>query len=288
MTYTIPVPRKVKQVHSARYAPIDSLITYNALPNGALPHLDPFLFLNHHGPQQYPPDNQGLPFGPHPHRGMETVTCILDGDIMHKDSEGYQSVIGPGGVQWMRAGSGLMHEEVSSEEFKKNGGPLEILQLWVNLPARFKMAQPAYLGLQQEEIPTVESNGVRIQVLSGQWNEVVGPYKGLTEIHMAILHMTQGTTWKHQVSESETVFFYVVRGSCSLNGVSVNARQLAEFRDHGTSLEVQAFEHTIILLAYAAPFHEPIAMQGPFVMNTQEQLQEAFRDYYEGRMGVWT
>ena len=109
--------------------------------------VDPFIFLNHHGPQNYGPDNSGLPFGPHPHRGMETVTIIIEGDIAHKDSAGNNSVIESGGVQWMTAGKGLIHEEVSSDEFKEKGGPLEILQLWVNLPARLKMTEPKYKGL---------------------------------------------------------------------------------------------------------------------------------------------
>jgi redox-sensitive bicupin YhaK (pirin superfamily) len=104
--------------------------------------LDPFIFLNHHGPQTYRPQNQGLPFGPHPHRGFETVTFILEGDIMHQDTGGYKSTIAAGGIQWMTAGSGLIHSEVSSGEFKSQGGPLEILQLWLNLPARYKMTPP--------------------------------------------------------------------------------------------------------------------------------------------------
>src|SRR6187549_1845772 len=126
--------RSIKKIHKAVYEPIADLVTYRAIPTASIDYIDPFLFLNHHGPQVYLPNNRGLPFGPHPHRGFETVTFILDGDIFHKDSGGYEGTILPGGVQWMTAGSGLIHSEVSSENFKKNGGPLEILQLWVNLP----------------------------------------------------------------------------------------------------------------------------------------------------------
>lgn len=114
--------RKIKKIHSAEYRPIADLITYSPLPTRSLHMIDPFLFLNHHGFQTYPPHNNGLPFGPHPHRGMETVTFIVEGDIMHKDSSGHESVIGPGGVQYMTAGKGLIHAEVSSSEFKKEGG----------------------------------------------------------------------------------------------------------------------------------------------------------------------
>ncbi len=121
--------RTIKGIHKAEYQPIGDLITYRALPTLSIEMIDPFLFLNHHGPQVYKPYNNGLPFGPHPHRGMETVTFIIDGDIVHKDSGGNESVIKAGGIQWMTAGSGLIHEEISSDDFLRNGGSMEILQL---------------------------------------------------------------------------------------------------------------------------------------------------------------
>ncbi len=123
--------------------------------------LDPFLFLNHHGPQTYPANNRGLPFGPHPHRGFETVTFILEGSLAHADSASHQSVINAGGVQWMTAGSGIVHAEISPPAFLREGGPLEILQLWVNLPAHLKMSEPRYVGLQQESIPRYCAAGRR-------------------------------------------------------------------------------------------------------------------------------
>src|SRR5215217_1466840 len=143
--------------HKAVYDPIGDLVTYRAMPTHAVPMnaIDPFIFLNHHGRQEYFPHNNGLPFGPHPHRGFETVTFILEGDLTHKDSSGANSVIKAGGVQWMTAGKGLIHAEVSSEEFKIKGGPLEILQLWVNLPAKYKMTEPKYVGLQKDQIPVL-------------------------------------------------------------------------------------------------------------------------------------
>jgi redox-sensitive bicupin YhaK (pirin superfamily) len=121
--------RSIKKLHIPEYAPIADLITYRVLPTRSIEYIDPFLFLNHHGPQVYKPNNNGLPFGPHPHRGMETVTFVISGDIAHKDSSGHDNVTNAGGVQWMTAGRGLIHAEVSSDEFMKNGGPLEILQL---------------------------------------------------------------------------------------------------------------------------------------------------------------
>lgn len=151
--------RRVIAQHPAKRDDIGDLTTRRPLPGPGLDQLDPFLFLNHHGPQTYPANNHGLPFGPHPHRGFETVTFILEGSLAHADSARHQSVINAGGVQWMTAGSGIVHAEISPPEFLRDGGPLEILQLWVNLPARLKMSEPRYVGLQQESIPSIALPG---------------------------------------------------------------------------------------------------------------------------------
>lgn len=178
--------RTIQQIHQAQYHLMGDLQTYTPLPQPGLDQIDPFLLLNHHGPQEYRPQNHGLPFGPHPHRGMQTVTLILQGDIMHQDSGGHKSVIGPGGVQWMVAGSGLIHSEVSSPQFKEKGGPLEILQLWVNLPARLKMTDPWYKGLQKEDIPTLQLNEkVSLQLISGNWYHQPGAFTAPMEVHLA-------------------------------------------------------------------------------------------------------
>jgi quercetin 2,3-dioxygenase len=142
--------KTVLALHAAQRDDIGDLTTRRPLPGSGLDQLDPFLLLNHHGPQTYGPNNSGLPFGPHPHRGFETVTFVLDGELAHRDSAGHESVITAGGVQWMTAGSGLVHEEVSPEAFRRDGGSLELLQLWVNLPGRLKMSPPRYVGLQAD------------------------------------------------------------------------------------------------------------------------------------------
>src|SRR5580704_2743537 len=147
--------RPVRGIHNAVRDDIADLVTRRAMPTASIDHIDPFLFLNHHGPQNYPSPNRGLPFGPHPHRGFETVTFILSGNLAHHDTGGHESVIEAGGVQWMTAGSGLIHAEVSPPSFKREGGSLEILQLWVNLPPALKMAPPRYTGVQADAIPPV-------------------------------------------------------------------------------------------------------------------------------------
>ena len=280
--------RTIKHIHRAVSAPIGDLVTYRALPTYSVDYIDPFLFLNHHGPQVYPPRNQGLPFGPHPHRGFETVTVVLEGDIFHKDSGGNTGVIRPGGVQWMTAGSGLVHSEISSDQFKETGGPLEILQLWVNLPSRYKMAAPSYVDLQQEDIPSVEldEGRVRAQIISGSFAGQAGAYQSLTDVHLATVYLRTGAELDLKVAAGRNIFFYVVRGSVHVNGQTVEKLHLAEFDLEGEGLRIRAQEDSVVLFGHAVPYDEPVVAQGPFVMNTVEEIREAFQDYQQGKFGV--
>jgi redox-sensitive bicupin YhaK (pirin superfamily) len=280
--------RNVIQKHRAVNAPIADLVTYRAIPTQSVEYIDPFLFLNHHGPQVYRPKNNGLPFGPHPHRGFETVTFILEGDILHKDSGGHESVIQAGGIQWMTAGSGLIHAEVSSNEFKKTGGPLEILQLWVNLPARFKMTEPRYIGLQQNEIPTAElAEGITVHAVSGDWSGTAGAVKPLADVALAWVDFSEDATITLPIAASRSIFFYVVRGSVRVNGTEAFARELVEFGHDGDELAIEALTDSLILLGHAEPFGEPVVSAGPFVMNTEGEIRQAYADYQQGKFGTW-
>jgi redox-sensitive bicupin YhaK (pirin superfamily) len=280
--------RTVIQKHRAVNAPIADLTTFRAIPTPSVEYLDPFLFLNHHGPQTYRPNNRGLPFGPHPHRGFETVTFILEGDILHKDSGGHESVIEAGGIQWMTAGSGLIHAEVSSNEFKKAGGPLEILQLWVNLPAKFKMTEPRYIGLQANELPAVAlAAGVTVHAVSGIWAGTAGAVQPLADVALAWLDLAAGATLTLPIAASRTIFFYVVRGSLRANDTEAGTRELVEFGHDGDELVIEALTDSVLLLGHAEPFGEPVASGGPFVMNTEAEIQQAYADYQQGKFGRW-
>lgn len=281
--------RTVKQIHQAVSAPIDDLITWRVMPTTTIEHLDPFLFLNHHGPQQYLPGNPGLPFGPHPHRGFETLTFILEGDLVHWDSGGGKSVIREGGIQWMTAGRGLIHAEISSDEFKKNGGPVEILQLWINLPAKLKMTEPNYTGLQKEQIPVkkLNDNTVSLNVISGNWEEVKGPASSLTGIEVAEVFLNKGSHYQTTVDPARTLLFYMVRGKAEVNGMIAEMHELVEWNSDGEKISVKALENSVVIIGHGVPFHEPIVAYGPFVMNTEEQIRQAYDDYQQGRMGDW-
>lgn len=279
--------RSIRKVVKAEYRPIGDLVTYSPMPTGSIDMIDPFIFLNHHGPQTYKPNNNGLPFGPHPHRGMETVTFILDGDISHKDSGGHESVITSGGVQWMTAGRGLIHAEVSSEKFKEKGGKLEILQLWVNLPARLKMAEPWYKGLQRKEIPVTKFEGGKAQVISGQFLNTKGAFQPETGISLATIFLEKGAKLQLQVPGAHNIFFYVIKGELQVNGKQAMELHLVDFGNDSEDLHIEAIENSTLLLGHAKPFDEPVVARGPFVMNTMEEINQAYKDYQEGKFGSW-
>jgi redox-sensitive bicupin YhaK (pirin superfamily) len=280
--------KTIQRLHPAMRDDIGDLITQRPVPGPHIDQIDPFLFLNHHGPQVYPPHNRGLPFGPHPHRGFETVTFILDGLLAHRDSAGHESVIGPGGVQWMTAGRGIVHAEVSPREFMQNGGPLEILQLWVNLPPGLKMTAPRYTGLQRDQIPVVESDGgcVRMHLVSGSYGGVTGPVESLTGVFMSTLEMKAGSRFYLDNLLDRNLFLYVVRGVIRIATDTVSPFHLAQFDIVGDELEILAEQDCLLLLGHAEPIGEPVVSHGPFVMNTREEINQAIRDYQAGRFGA--
>jgi len=276
--------RSVRRLHRAMPDDIGDLRTQRPLPNRQLEQIDPFLFLNHHGPQLYPPNNRGLPFGPHPHRGFETVTFIVEGSLAHRDTGGHESVIHGGGVQWMTAGRGLEHAELSPEDFLRNGGPLELLQLWVNLPSRLKMTDPRYVGLQKDEIPSLVSDGGRVTIhpISGDWDGQRGPIESLTDVAMSTVELAEGGCVSLPAPQGRNVFLYVVRGQVSVSGTAAPAMHLVELNDDGNAIELQALAPSLLLFGHATPYNEPVVAHGPFVMNTYEEIQQAIRDYHAG------
>jgi len=280
------MPRRTVIAHyPAQRDDIGDLITRRPLPGPSLEQLDPFLFLNHHGPQTYPPGNAGLPFGPHPHRGFETVTFILAGELAHLDSGGHESIIRAGGIQWMTAGSGLLHAELSPQSFKDAGGPLEILQLWVNLPARHKMTTPAYTGLQREQIPQVDSGSTRVAVVSGEYADTAGAIQSLTGVCLLTVEMDAGARIELPAPAGRNLFFYLVSGRATIADQTVHAHHLARFDEQGDSLVVDASEPTTLLYGHADIIGEPMVTYGPFVMNTREEIRQAMADYQAGKFG---
>lgn len=282
--------KTVTRVHPALRDDIGDLITQRPVPSAHLDQVDPFLFLNHHGPQTYPPHNRGLPFGPHPHRGFETVTFILEGMLTHKDSAGHESIIRAGGVQWMTAGSGLIHAEISPREFLETGGPLEILQLWVNLPPHLKMTQPAYTGLQKEQIPALSLDDGRItmNLISGTWDGTTGPVESLTGVFMSTIELRPGASLRIGDMARRSVFLYVVRGAAQVGNYEdrVSAFHLVELSSDGDEILLSSAEGALVLFGHAEPIGAPVVSHGPFVMNSRAEIEQAIRDYQAGKFGV--
>jgi quercetin 2,3-dioxygenase len=279
--------KNIKRLHPSLRDDIGDLLTQRPLPGPHLDQIDPYLFLNHHGPQVYPPNNRGLPFGPHPHRGFETVTFIIDGMLMHKDSAGHESIIGPGGVQWMTAGSGIVHAELSPDAFLREGGPLEILQLWINLPGRLKMCPPAYSGLQAADIPSIDADGgkVRVHLVAGEWDGRHGPVASLTGHFMSTIEFKAGGQVRIGGLVAHNVFLYIVRGAVQVGPDRAGAFHLVELSEEGDGVTLQAESDALVVFGHAAPIGEPVVAHGPFVMNTVEEINSAIRDYQAGRFG---
>lgn len=277
--------KTIKGLHQAYRDDIADLTTRRPVPGPRLQQVDPFLFLNHHGPQTYAPGNHGLPFGPHPHRGFETVTFILEGELMHSDSAGHDSIIRAGGVQWMTAGSGLVHAELSPPAFKRDGGPLEILQLWLNLPSRLKMTAPRYVGVQDEDIVKLATPDGRstLHLVSGVYAGQSGPIDSLTGVFMSWLVMRPGARFALDGLKGRNVFLYLVRGALVLAGQPVPACTLAELDVDGDAVDFTAPDGALVLFGHAEPLGEPVVAHGPFVMNTREEINQAIRDYQAGK-----
>ena len=279
--------KTVKQIHAATRDDIDDLTTRRPLPGPTFNRLGAFLFLNHHGPQTYTPGNNGLPFGPHPHRGFETVTFILDGELAHRDSAGHESVIRAGGVQWMTAGSGLVHAEISPDSFKQLGGPLEILQLWVNLPARLKRVPPRYVGLQRDAIPAIVEDSGRavVNLISGSRDGKEGPIRSLTGVFMSTLQLRAAGRVQFDGLRGRDVFLYIVRGEVAVAGQNIAEFRLVELSE-GDRVVIEASMDAHLLFGHADPIDEPVVAQGPFVMNSQDEIRQAFAEFRAGKFGV--
>jgi hypothetical protein len=264
--------------------PVRSLFSYHG--QGAL--LSPFLLLDHAGPAHFEPSTQRRGVGVHPHRGFETVTIVYDGEVEHRDSTGAGGLIGPGDVQWMTAASGIQHEEFHSQAFARRGGTLEMVQLWVNLPARDKMGPPAYQTLLDAQIPQVAlpGNAGRLRVIAGAFDGHPGPARTHTPIDVWDLRLNAGAQVKLPLHAGHTAAVVVLRGTVLLNGGQVlRESQVARLDRAGDALEIEANGEAVLLFLGGEPIAEPVVGHGPFVMNTQDEIVQAMEDFQSGRFG---
>ncbi len=266
----------------------DGFTIRRPLPNQGLKQMSPFLLLNHAGPTTVPPSDYQRGVDEHPHRGFETVTIVYDGAIEHRDSAGHAGKIGPGDVQWMTAGAGVVHEEKHGREFSQRGGTLKMIQLWVNLPKAYKMTRPRYQEITSGQIPVITQSGSQIRVITGTYGEHQGPAQTFTEITMLDLRARAGSTITLSLPEQYNTGIYLLAGRTDINESAVEEAQFVTFGKHGQEIIVQAHTDSKLLLLSGAPIDEPVASYGPFVMNNSQELVQAMRDYEEGKMGSLT
>ncbi|MBI1824993.1 MAG: pirin family protein [Planctomycetes bacterium] len=250
--------------------------------------ISPFLLLDYAGPARFEPTDNPRGVEEHPHRGFETVTIVYQGQLEHRDSAGNHGTIGPGDVQWMTAASGVVHEEFHQSEFTRNGGILEMVQLWVNLPAKFKMSAPKYQTLLDRDIPVVSiPNGCgTVRVIAGEFQGLKGPACTFSPIDLWDLRLAHGARTELSLPEGHNTALLVLRGRLRLNASKVAGdAELALFDRTGGTITVEAQSNTSVLVLSGEPISEPIVGRGPFVMNTEEEICQAILDYQHGRIG---
>lgn len=251
-------------------------------------HVSPFLLLDHAGPTQFAPAKKPRGVGVHPHRGFETVTIVYQGEVEHRDSTGQGGLIGPCDVQWMTAASGILHEEFHSQAFTRSGGTLDMVQLWVNLPARDKSAAPGYQTLLDKDIPAVALGGGAgtLRVIAGDYQGHAGPARSFTPIDIWDLRLKRDGQTSLALPEGRTLGLVVLSGNVLINGADkAREAQFVLFDRKGGEIAIEAETDATVLVLSGEPIDEPVAMHGPFVMNTREEIRQAMADFQSGRFG---
>jgi len=262
--------------------PVRTLFSYNT-PDA---EVSPFLMLDYAGPADFPAASTPRGVGMHPHRGFETVTLLYQGEVEHHDTAGHGGLIGPGDVQWMTAAKGLLHEEMHSAAFTRRGGTFEAIQLWVNLPAKYKMIEPHYQSITSDRIPVVklDDEGSVVRVIAGYYQGLKGPANTYTPINLWELRLLAGQTVELDFPENYTTLLFALKGSVEINNsATINDAELAFFERLGKTITLTALKEATLLIMNGEPIDEPIAGYGPFVMNTQEEIRQAIEDFDAGR-----
>lgn len=269
----------------------DGFRVHNFIPSGLgnnMQRMNPFIMLDYNSKFYFPPTDTPRGVSVHPHRGFETVTIAYKGRIAHQDSSGGGGIIGEGDIQWMTAASGVLHKEYHEESFSKAGGEFQMVQLWVNLPAKFKMSPPKYQAIKNAEIHryTFSEKVSEIEVIAGHYKGILGVADTFTPIHLLNAKLAQGTMADFSFPAHYNTSFLVIEGQIMVNNMhKVPTNHFALMKNDGEDFTIEAIDDAKILILSAEPIHEPIAAHGPFVMNTRQELIEAFNDYNSGKFG---
>ena len=260
------------------------------LPTQGLENVDPFILLHHYGPYAISEFNNPFDLGPHPHRGFEPITLLFKGEQFHRDSLGNEMTVKAGGVQWTTAGRGIIHAEAPTKEFVKRGGDLEGIQLWLNLPAKYKMMTPNYQHLEDEQIPKLfsEDKKVQLNIVAGHQKEVLGNITTQTEVNVFTAIAQEKGKIEIDIPKHHKSLIYLLEGEIVVNAKQVLTKgnhQMVTFNTDGDLIEFEATEKSMLLILSGAPINEKVTQYGPYVMNTQTEILEAMRDFQQGKMG---
>jgi redox-sensitive bicupin YhaK (pirin superfamily) len=282
--------RTIKSILYAQPMDMGGMPIRQPFPSAKAERIDPFLLL-HHADIKVPAhvDTRHAGVGPHPHRGFSPVSFIFKGGVHHRDSRGNNNVVYAGGTQWMNAGMGVIHSERPPHDIHEIGGRQELIQLWVNTPAKNKMDQPAYQPLNATDTPTIntEDGLVNIHVIAGELDGMKGPINTLSPVNTFTATFRKGGKYFFSIPDTHNAFIYVMDGKLQVSGeTEVEGKYVAVFNNDGRGFELEAVEDSRVFIGTGEPLNEPVVSHGPFVMNNETQVMEAFRDYQMGKMGV--
>ena len=249
--------------------------------------ISPFLMMDHAAPKYFPPTQRKRGVGEHPHRGFETVTFAIKGEVEHRDSGGGGGTIATGGIQWMTAGSGVVHDEFHSRKFSEKGGDFEMIQLWVNLPSKFKMTPPRYQSFERDDFPIIdqENHRISLKVIAGTFGTVTSPVKTFSSINMYELNGPSSSQLEIPLPVGSNTLVFQLSGKSSVGDQEIEMGNLAFLSKSGDSFKLELLEESKVMILNGEPLGEPVAAYGPFVMNTRQELMEAFKDFQSGKMG---
>ncbi|HKK38822.1 MAG TPA: pirin family protein [Cryomorphaceae bacterium] len=281
--------KKINQTLPAFEVDMGGMPVYQPFPTGRIEQIDPFLLFHHSFikvEEGVNPLHAGV--GPHPHRGFMPVTYVIDGELHHRDSFGNSSVVKQGGAQWLSAGRGIVHSERPSAELAKTGGTAEVIQLWINLPQANKLETPSYLGIQAEDMNSVEiAEGLSLDLIAGEYNGSKGKANPPFPVFLAALRAEKKQTGKLNLPVGMDGGFYLIRGKGSVKGHGlIEEKSFYRLSMEGSGLEIELEAGSLVLFLLGKALKEPLATYGPFVMNTQTEIMESIRDYNQGKMGI--
>jgi redox-sensitive bicupin YhaK (pirin superfamily) len=267
----------------------DGFRVHNFFPSSGIQNkqrMSPFFMLDYASPYNFPPSEKQRGVDVHPHRGFETVTIAYQGKVAHHDSAGNHGVIGEGDVQWMTAASGVLHKEYHEKDFSKKGGTFQMVQLWVNLPAQYKMSAPQYQEIKKEMMGRLTFEGGLLEVIAGNYKDIKGPASTFSPLHVFNLHLESQAEFILELPENFNTGLLAIKGSVTIQDQSVLSDHFSLFQNAGSTISIKASTSATLLVLSGQPLDEPIVAYGPFLMNSWEEIEQAVEDFNNGKFGV--